>query len=75
MALCVYELIKFIKKFKKFTHVLFVLLHRCIKFHVKTHYILSIKKRFLTTYSSENLSFLLFIHYYEFELKILYTMK
>jgi hypothetical protein len=64
-SLCIYrahELTKFIIFFEKITNVLSILLHRCIKFQVKTHYSLSITKkeisdRFLTTYLSENLFF------------------
>jgi hypothetical protein len=40
-----YVLIKFIKKLKKITHVLSILLHLCIKIQVKTHYSLSITKK------------------------------
>jgi hypothetical protein len=62
------ELTNFTKNLKTFTHVLSVLLHLCIKFQVKTHYSLSIIKReisdrFLTTYLSEILSFLLLLRY------------
>jgi hypothetical protein len=39
------ELTKFTKKFKKFTHVLSIILHMCIKFQVKTYYSLSIIKK------------------------------
>jgi hypothetical protein len=40
-----YELKKFIKNLKKFTHVLFIIFHLCIKFQGYTHYILSIIKK------------------------------
>jgi hypothetical protein len=57
-----HELTKFIKNLKKLTHVLSMLLHICIKFQVKNHYSLSIRKReisdmSLTTHLLEFLSF------------------
>jgi hypothetical protein len=42
-----HELIKSVNKFKKFIHILFILLHLCIKFQVQIYYSLSITKNII----------------------------
>jgi hypothetical protein len=42
---CAHKVIKFTIFFKKITHILSILLHRCIKFEVQIQYSLSITKR------------------------------